>query len=458
MKRTTSLKISISGVRGVVGESLTPQLAASFAQAFGTYMGQGMVIVGQDSRISGTMVKKAVLSGLLSVGCQPIDIGICPIPSIQIFTEQAKSVGGIAVTASHNPKEWNGLKFINGEGFYFNTHQMDEFLDIYHQGEFSLVEAEKYKTPKLEQNPTKLHLEKLLSYLDVDSIRLKKFKVAIDCCNGAGAVLVPRFLEALGCQAILINAVPDGSFAHHPEPIPENITGLCQTISRKKADVGFAQDADADRLAICSEKGKPLGEELTLILATKYILSKKSGAVFVNLSTSQAIDDIAGEFNAPVFRTKIGEINVVERMLSHHGKIAIGGEGNGGVILPEIHPCRDSFTAMGLILEYMASSGKTISELRKEVPRYYMIKDKIDGTQEQAYHIIRQLKKRYWNRGEISLLDGLKIQLENCWIHIRPSNTEPIIRVIVEAKSKEEAERTASQFKEEILEISDWKS
>jgi phosphomannomutase len=335
---------------------------------------------------------------------------------------------------------------------------MDEFLDIYHQGEFSLVEAEKYKIPKLEQNPTKLHLEKLLSYLDVDSIRRKKFKVAIDCCNGAGAVLVPRFLKALGCQAILINAVPDGSFAHHPEPIPENIAGLCQTISRKKADVGFAQDADADRLAICSEKGKPLGEELTLILATKYILSKKSGAVFVNLSTSQAIDDIAGEFNAPVFRTKIGEINVVERILSHKGKIAIGGEGNGGVILPEIHPCRDSFTAMGLILEYMASSGKTISELRKEVPRYYMIKDKIDGTQEQAYHIIKQLKKSYWNRGEISLLDGLKIQLENCWIHIRPSNTEPIIRVIVEAKSKEEAERTASQFKKEILEISDWKS
>jgi phosphomannomutase len=252
--------------------------------------------------------------------------------------------------------------------------------------------------------------------------------------------------------------VPDGSFAHHPEPIPENITGLCQTISQKKADVGFAQDADADRLAICSEKGKPLGEELTLILATKYILSKKRGAVFVNLSTSQAIDDIAGEFNAPVFRTKIGEINVVERMLSHQGKIAIGGEGNGGVILPEIHPCRDSFTAMGLILEYMASSGKTISELRKEVPRYYMIKDKIDGTQEQAYHIIRQLKKRYWNKGEISLLDGLKIQLENCWIHIRPSNTEPIIRVIVEAKSKEEAKRTVTQFKKEILEISDWKS
>lgn len=457
MKRTSSLKISISGVRGIVGDSLTPQLTAAFAQAFGTYFGRGTIIVGQDSRKSGTMVKKAVISGLLSVGCEPVDIGICPIPSIQILTKESQAIGGITVTASHNPKEWNGLKFINGEGLFLNYHQIEEFLDIYHQGEFSLVKVEKYKTPKLEKNPTKNHLRKLLSYLNVDLIRLKKFKVAIDCCNGAGAVLVPHFLEALGCQKILINAVPDGSFAHHPEPLPENIAGLCRTVVEKRADVGFVQDADADRLAVVNEKGKPLGEELTLILASRHVLSKNAGPVVVNLSTSQAIDDIAKEFNVPVFKTKIGEINVVEQILAQQGKTAIGGEGNGGVILPDIHPCRDSFTAMGLILESMASSGKTISDLQKEVPKYYMIKDKIEGTQEQAYRIIRQLKKNYQNKGTHSLIDGLKIQFKNYWFHIRPSNTEPIIRLIAEGKSKEKAERIIGQLKKEIEEISKWK-
>jgi len=457
MKTTTSLKISISGVRGIVGDSLTPQLTASFAQAFGTYLGRGAVIVGQDSRKSGTMVKKAVLSGLLSVGCQPIEIGICPIPSIQFLTKQSKAIGAIAVTASHNPKEWNGLKFINEEGLFLNYHQMEEFLDIYHQGEFSLVEAHKYKNLKFEKNPARPHFKKLLSYFNVDLIRQKKFKVAIDCCNGAGAVLVPQYLDALGCQPILINCVPDGLFAHHPEPLPENIATLCRTVVEEGADVGFVQDADADRLAIVSDKGEPLGEEMTLILASKYVLSKNPGPVVVNLSTSQAIDDIAREFNIPVIRTKIGEINVVEQILAQQGKTAIGGEGNGGVILPGIHPCRDSFTAMGLILEYMAASGKTISELQKEVPKYYMIKDRIEGTQEQAYRLMRQLKKKYWNKGELSLMDGLKIQFDNYWIHIRPSNTEPIIRLIVEAKSQEVAEKIAKQFKKEIGELSKWK-
>ncbi|MGB2845830.1 MAG: phosphoglucosamine mutase [Candidatus Aminicenantaceae bacterium] len=457
MKTATSLKISISGVRGIVGDSLTPQLTASFAQAFGTYLGRGVVIVGQDSRKSGTMVKKAVLSGLLSVGCQPIEIGICPIPSIQFLTKQSKAIGAIAVTASHNPKEWNGLKFINEEGLFLNYHQMEEFLDIYHQGEFSLVEAHKYKNLKFEKNPARPHFKKLLSYFNVDLIRQKKFKVAIDCCNGAGAVLVPQYLDALGCQPILINCVPDGLFAHHPEPLPENIATLCRTVVEEGADVGFVQDADADRLAIVSDKGEPLGEEMTLILASKYVLSKNPGPVVVNLSTSQAIDDIAREFNIPVIRTKIGEINVVEQILAQQGKTAIGGEGNGGVILPGIHPCRDSFTAMGLILEYMATSGKTISELQKEVPKYYMIKDRIEGTQEQAYRLMRQLKKKYWNKGELSLIDGLKIQFDNYWIHIRSSNTEPIIRLIVEAKSQEVAEKIAKQFKKEIGELSKWK-
>lgn len=455
MKKRLPLKISISGVRGVVGDSLTPQLLASFAQAFGSYLGRGKVIVGQDARISGTMVKNAIYSGILSVGCQPVNVGICPIPSILILTKERRAIGGIAVTASHNPKDWNGLKFINGKGLFLNHSQIEEFLDIYHQGDFSLVKVEKYKSLLSEKDPTDLHLKKLLNYLNVDLIRRKKFKVAADCCNGAGAVLMPQFLEALGCQMILINTTLDGAFAHHPEPIPENISKLSRIIKEKNADIGFVQDADADRLAIVNEKGEPIGEELTLALAVKYILNKKPGPVVTNLSTTQAIDNIAGEHDAPVFRTKIGEINVVEEIINR--KAVIGGEGNGGVIFPEIHPCRDSFVAVGLTLEFMASSGKSISQLQEEIPKYYMIKDKIDGTSEQAYPILRELKKKYSGKEQISTLDGLKINFRDAWIHIRPSNTESIIRVVAEAKSRDGAEMLLKKFKKEILKIMKWK-
>ena len=438
-----------------MGDSLTPQLLAGFAQAFGSYLGRGKVIVGQDARISGTMVKNAIYSGILSVGCQPVDVGICPIPSILILTKERRAIGGIAVTASHNPKDWNGLKFINGKGLFLNHSQIEEFLDIYHQGEFSLVKVEKYKSLLSEKNPTDLHLKKLLSYLNVDLIRRKKFKVAADCYNGAGAVLMPQFLKALGCQMILINTTLDGAFAHHPEPVPENISKLSRIIKEKNVDIGFVQDADADRLAIVNEKGEPIGEELTLALAVKYILNKKPGPVVTNLSTTQAIDDIAGEHNAPVFRTKIGEINVVEEIINR--KAVIGGEGNGGVIFPEIHPCRDSFVAIGLTLEYMASSGKSISQLQREIPKYYMIKDKIDGTSEQAYPMLNELKKKYSGKEQISTLDGLKINFRDAWIHIRPSNTESIIRIVAEAKSRDGAEMLLKKFKKEILKILKWK-
>ncbi len=457
MNRATSLKISVSGVRGVVGESLTPQLAAKFAQAFGTYLGRGEVIVGQDSRQSGTMVKKAVLSGLLSVGCKPVEVGICPIPSIQVFTKQAKATGAIVVTASHNPKEWNGLKFLNKEGLFLNYHQVEEFLDIYHQGEFSLVDVDKYRIPEYEENPTEPHAKRLLSYLNVNSIAKGKFKVAIDCCNGAGAVLAPWLLERLGCLPVLLNCVPDGRFAHHPEPLPENIAELCRAVVENKADVGFVQDADADRLAAVNEKGEPLGEEMTLVLAMKHVLSKKPGPVVINLSTSQAIDDIAAGYGVPVIRTRIGEINVVEAILSLEEKPAVGGEGNGGVILPDIHPCRDSFTAMGLILEYMAASGKTVSGLQNELPRYFMIKDRIEKTQEEAYRLLKGLRQKYRDKGEISLVDGMKIIFSDYWVHIRPSNTEPIIRLIVEAKSRTRAEEMVGLWRREIAEISKWK-
>ncbi|MDP2916190.1 MAG: phosphoglucosamine mutase [Candidatus Aminicenantes bacterium] len=487
MKKISSLKISISGVRGIIGDSLTPQLAGALSQAFGTYVGGGPVIVGRDARPSGPMLLQAVIAGLLSSGCQPIDVGICPIPSFLFLAKEAKSSGGISVTASHNPKEWNGLKFISRDGLYLTPHQMEEFLDIYHQGDFTYAPPDRLKALRAESQPVEPHLKKLLGYFNADLIRRRKFKVALDCGNGAGAILAPRFLQELGCETVVINAVPDGSFAHggrgpglypgvhfrrtrpliqatgewraegssldQSEPLPENIKEICRTVVKSRADVGFVQDADADRLAIVNDKGRPLGEELTLALAAQYMLGKKKGSVVCNLSTTRAIDDIAAARKAPVFRTKIGEINVVEKVLTAEPAAVIAGEGNGGVILPGVHPCRDSFAGMGLILEYLAASGRTISALQKRVPRYVMIKDKIEGSAEQGYRLVGLLKKRYEGEGRISLLDGLKIDFPDHWIHVRPSNTEPIIRVISEARTESAAKAAIRRLKKEIEEL-----
>jgi len=446
--KSHSLKVGVSGVRGVIGESLTPQLAARFASAFGTYVGRGKVVVAQDARPSGPMIKNAVIAGLLATGCQPVDIGIAPIPSVLVFTKESQSAGGVAVTASHNPPEWNGLKFLGPRGLYLNPSQVEEFLDIYHQGEFSFVLADKYKKMTAEPDPLAPHLTRLLKALDVAMIRERKFKVVADCCNGAGAVLMPGFLEALGCRTVLINARPDGAFVRDSEPVPENLTEICRSVVEKKADVGFAQDADADRLAIIDERGGPLGEELTLALAMKHVLAKTPGPVVVNISTTRAVDDVALAAGVPVYRTKIGEIHVVEEVLQRNA--VIGGEGNGGVIWPRVHACRDSFSAAGLILEMMAASGKTISELRDEIPFYVVLKDKIEATSEEAHRIVGGLRRRYAGEN-IDTLDGLKIQFADSSVHLRPSNTEPVIRIMAEAKTRDEAARLVASFREDIL-------
>jgi len=452
MKKGLSLKISVSGVRGIVGDSLTPQLASNFAQAFGTYMGRGKIIVGRDARSSGLMLQKAVVSGLLSVGCQPVDIEICPIPSSMILTKESRARGAIVVTASHNPPEWNGLKFINGKGLFLNPSQVQEFLDIYHQGVFSWVKPDKYKMPAYESFPTRPHLDKLMNYLDVESIKKKKFRVVADCCHGAGSRLLPEFLENLGCRVFLTDSSTTSRAPLHYEPTADNISHVCREVRTQGADVGFAQDADADRLAIIDERGIALGEELTLALAVDYVLSRKSGPVVVNLSTTRAIEDIAQKYGAPLFRTKIGEINVVEQILQR--KAVIGGEGNGGVVFPPIHACRDSFAAMGLTLEAMSSSGRTVSGLRRRIPRYIMVKDKIAGSFGEAFRFIRLLRRKYEDREHVSTVDGLKIDFKDSWLHIRASNTEPIIRIIAEAKTKEKAAKLIQKIKREIKGLS----
>ena len=450
MKKPSSLKISISGVRGIIGESLTPQLAGAMAQAFGTYAGPGPVIVGKDARTSGTMLQEAVLAGLLAAGCQPVEVGICPIPSFLVLTKELRAAGGIAVTASHNPKEWNGLKFISRDGLYLTPHQTEEFLDIYHQGDFASAPPERIKAVREETHAVEPHFKKILARFDAGRVPGRKFKVALDCGNGAGAILAPRLLEAFGCEVVLINGVADGRFTRQSEPTPENIKEICRTVVKSGADVGFVQDADADRLAVVDEKGRPLGEELTLALAVDYVLARTRGPVVCNLSTTRAVDDLARKKGVPVFRTKIGEIHVVEKTLSLEPRAVIAGEGNGGVILPDVHPCRDSFTAMAIILDHMASTRKTVSALRRRIPGYVMIKDRIEGSAEQGFSLIGRLRKKYEGEGTASLIDGLKVDFRNHWIHVRPSNTEPVIRVIAEAKTAAAAKAAIRRLKAEI--------
>lgn len=448
MNKGRSLKIGVSGVRGIVGETLTPQLLASFAEAFGSYVGRGKVLVGSDTRTSKEMGKYAVFSGLLSSGCEPVDLGICPVPALLMRTKHLGASGGIAITASHNPAQWNALKFVNKNGLFLNANQAEELLDVYHQGEFYKCDNSEIKKIATDDGAVSYHLEQILDYIDVDAIRRRKFKVAIDCCNGAGSVATELFLKRLGCRVIAINAEPSGFFPHDPEPIPENISQICSLVRTKKADIGFVQDVDADRLAIVDERGRPIGEDYTLVLAVEYMLNKKQGRVVTNLSTTRAIDDVASRYGCEVIKTKIGEINVVEKIISE--KAVIGGEGNGGVIIPAIHPCRDSFAGIGAILEHVAKSNLSLSEIVGRLPRYHMVKGKIYCETAKAHLIVKKLQRIH---SKAILLDGLKAESKNHWVLIRPSNTEPIIRIVVEAATKRLAEQVYRQSLRDITSL-----
>ena len=359
------------------------------------------------------------------------------------MTRKLKAAGSIIITASHNPREWNGLKFVRCDGTFLNASEAKKFYDIY----YKTKPIPKKPTPKrkinFQKNAIDLHIKEVLKHLDVKSIRTRKFKVAIDYCNGTGAVSTPKFLKKLGCKVFPINTNPDGKFAHNPEPTPKNLAQLSKLVKRTKADVGFAQDPDADRLAVVSEAAKPIGEENTLTLAVKYVLSgSKKQRVVVNLSTSRMIDDIAKEFSAKVYRTAVGETNVVNKMRKINA--IIGGEGNGGVIYPAVNFGRDSFVAMGLILQYMAASKEKISKLVSLIPQYKMVKVKFECSAGKTPAIISRVKKKFGHQ-KINYLDGVRIDWPDSWVHIRPSNTEPIIRIIAEAKSINKARQLAKE-------------
>jgi phosphomannomutase len=435
MRPIPSLKISISGVRGVIGESLTPTLLTRFAQAFGTYVGARTIVIGRDPRTSGEMVKQAVIAGLLSSGCRILDIGMCPVPTIQLLVRHHRAHGGIAITASHNPAEWNALKFIGQGGFFLNTGQARELLDIYHQGEYTRVGGADMREVAELAGATELHIQTIMEVLG-PLPRKKKLRVVLDACNGAGSLVGPKLLAALGAEVFTINVTPNGLFPRGAEPLAENLGDLCAAVKAHQADVGFAQDMDADRLAIVSEGGVAIGEEYTLLLATLNVLSRNPGPVVANLSTTSALQKVAARFGSPVFQSKIGEVNVTEEMQKQNA--VIGGEGNGGVIYPRLNFARDSLVGMALILHLLAETGQTITKLVDSLPRFALIKEKQVCPSDKIPVVLRMLRNEY-AAYPMDLRDGVKVSLPNGWFLVRGSNTEPIIRVIAEAEGEADA-------------------
>ena len=433
------LKIGISGVRGIVGETFTPELAVSFAQAFGTYLDSGRILVCRDTRQSGPMIRSAVVTGLLATGCEVIDLGICPSPSLQLGVKWLDAQGGISITAGHNPGHWNALKFVRNDGLYLSSMQAEELLDIYHQGEFGKVPWNQIRTKIERQDAIGHHLECLRRSFDTEAIRGRRLKVAVDCCNGACALLIPRWLEELGCEVLAINDDPNAPFPHNPEPKQETMAQLRAVVKAGRADIGFAHDADGERLGIVTEAGDPLPEETTLALAADIKLRQKVGTVVANISTSSSIDRIAARYEASVVRTPVGQAYISEAMLEHQA--VIGGEGSGGVAVPEVHPTHDSAATIGLILEHLARSNQRVSELVQELPRLTMIKQNIAVEPSRIYSVLQGVRSAV--DGEeaetFDMLDGIKILWSDGWVHVRASNTESMIRIIAEAEDPRRA-------------------
>ncbi len=441
----SGLMISVSGIRGVIGGGLSPEVIARYAAAFGTWANGGTIVVGRDSRVSGEMIKTAAIAALLATGCKIIEIGMVPTPTIELAVKNLNAHGGIAITASHNPIEWNALKLIGPNGLFLNQSQMNEVLELAQRGNSAFASWDRLGKVEYFDHAVQNHLDQIveLEYLNVPQLQERKFKVVVDCINGAGGVIIPKLLKLLGCEVFVLNEDAHGIFPRNPEPSPENLRTLEEAVLEHTADIGFAVDPDVDRLAVVSEEGHAIGEELTLTSAVDFILSHKKGPVVVNASTTMAIDDIAGRYGCPCYRTKIGEINVSEKMKEVNA--VIGGEGNGGVILPDIHLGRDAVTGMALILQYLCEKNISVSAVVGELPKYLMKKAKVEPGNVDAEHVFEKIIKKYSSE-TIDKTDGIKIIFNDGWIHLRKSNTEPVIRIIAESKSKTRVDELLSAF------------
>ncbi len=448
------LIISVSGMRGVVGENLTASVAADYGCAFGTFLEENYagkkerlsVCVGRDSRPSGQELGSAVTEGLCAVGIDVIDLGIVTTPGVGIMLRELGCAGGVIVTASHNPGQYNGIKLLLGNGVAPPSDAAEQIKQYFFDKQFGLVDSSDCGKVTSDEQTDTTHIAKVLAIVDRGAIAAKRFKVVLDSVNGAGGRVTKKMLAELGCEVSAINDEPTGLFAHGPEPTAENLKGLCEIVKTEGAEVGFAQDPDADRLAIVDENGNYIGEEYSLALAAKYIFSKKTGKAATNLSTSRMIDDVAERAGGQVIRTAVGEANVAAAMFEHD--CIIGGEGNGGVIDLRVGPVRDSLVGMALVLQLMAETGKTVSQLAGEIGGYYMSKDKFAADKSQA-ELILDLAKKTFAGAKLDITDGCRFDFGDGWLHVRASNTEPVMRIIVEAKDR----RTAEKYVDAVLEI-----
>lgn len=451
---------SISGIRGTIGgkvdDNLTPLDVVKFTSAFGTWLQNNKnkkdltLVIGRDARISGQMVSSLVTSTLQGLGINVIDLGLSTTPTVEVMVPELNADGGIILTASHNPKQWNALKLLNEKGEFINGQDGAEVLAIAESEDFNYAEVDNLGKYETRNDGFNIHIQKILDLpmVDADAIKAKKFKVVLDAVNSTGGISLPPLLEQLGCEVVKLYCEPNGHFPHNPEPLKEHLTDICELVKQENADLGIVVDPDVDRLALIDETGEMFGEEYTLVAVADYLLKHKKGAAISNLSSSRALRDVAQSHNSEYFASAVGEVNVVTLMKEKNA--VIGGEGNGGIIYPDLHYGRDSLVGVALFLTHLAKENKTVSELRATYPAYFMGKKKIELTPEiDVDHLLTLMEKEYQNE-EISTVDGVKIDFPENWVHLRKSNTEPIIRIYTEAQSQQEADGLADRMIEKI--------
>ncbi len=460
-----SLIKSISGIRGTIGgrvnENLTPLDVVKFTSAFGTWLQQNnnkkdlTLVIGRDARISGAMINSLVIATLQGLGIHVIDLGLSTTPTVEVMVPELKADGGIILTASHNPKQWNALKLLNHKGEFITGKNGAEVLALAESEDFDYAEVDELGSYETRKDSIDIHIEKILNLpaVDAEAIRPKKYKVVVDAVNSTGGIAIPQLLEELGCEVVKLYCEPNGHFPHNPEPLKEHLGDICELVKREKADLGIVVDPDVDRLALVDENGELFGEEYTLVAVADYLLKRTPGTAVSNLSSSRALRDVAHRLNSEYFASAVGEVNVVTLMKEKNA--VIGGEGNGGIIYPELHYGRDSLVGVALFLTHLAKENKTVSELRAGYPAYFMGKKKLELTPDIDVDALLTKVKNYYQNEKISTVDGVKIDFEKNWVHLRKSNTEPIIRIYTEAFSQEEADELGDQMIIKIRELLD---
>lgn len=455
-----SLIKSISGIRGTIGgkvdENLTPIDAVKFAAAYGYWLkGQSgkehvKVVIGRDARISGEMIQNLVQYTLIGLGIDVVNIGLSTTPTVEVAVPMEKADGGIILTASHNPKEWNALKLLNNKGEFVSDQDGKAILKIAQENDFSFATVDHLGKLTHDDQYIDLHIEKVLALPLVapEAIQKKKFRVVVDAVNSTGGIAIPRLLERLGVEVVKLYCEPNGHFPHNPEPLKEHLGDICKRVVEEKADFGIVVDPDVDRLAFITDKGEMFGEEYTLVACADYVLGKAKGNVVSNLSSSRALRDIAQKHGVSYSAAAVGEVNVVTEM--KRVEAIIGGEGNGGIIYPELHYGRDALVGVALFLSLLAERGGSVQQLRESYPAYFMSKNKIQLTEQiNPDQILKAMEQKYAHE-QTTTIDGLKIDFADSWVHLRKSNTEPIIRIYTEAKSQKEAYALAHRFIEEM--------